>query len=787
LLAVLAVHESRGASREKLAALLWPESNETDARNSLKQVVYLLRRELGPNAILGSAELRLSSDLISCDLVTCQRLLAEGQLEPAVLAWTGPFLDGFHLGGDSEEFERWVDEERTRLCRLFRDALETLAAEATSRGDPRALSWWRRLAVIDPLDGRSARSIVIGLLALKDRPGALRHAEAYQALLHAELGLEPDAEFRELIASLRTPPGLSKGAHPAGLPAKPAPPHEEPVLRARSRERQAWVALAAAGALVGAVVVWISWAPPPPPIPVDPRRVALLASEPPGGDTAAASLHRRIVETVARQLATANLAIPVVLSPAANADARGAAVRAGAGLMVVVGGAGDREGVIEATLTDAGTGEQRWGTRSLPLTRGSVGAADSLAEQIATAVATRTDPGMRLWIGASSSPASLASYLEFSRGLALYVDLQPSAAAAHFRAAARDTGFTMALVMASWASYHAGKPGAADSIARALQPRLLRPLDRAWTDYQIAVFRRDLGAAYRAAAGLAAAAPGSEWRYLQAETALGIGRAGEAVRILEAMGPDLGWLAAFSGYWILLGRSLHFLEEHERELAAMDAAQRRFPANRIIAQMRIKALAALGRIAEVNAEVDRALTLRHETAWTESQPMDQAVAELVAHGYHDAAKHLASRTLTWIAQLPPPEQHAIAGSLPYFLFDAGETGRARRESQRLAIDDPGDFENIVFLAVLAADRGDRANALRIDSQLARVVDPRLRPDLLLGRAGIAASLHDRETAVRLIAEAFRAGFDGRTVIHIQAPLQRLRGYAPFDALVRPVE
>src|SRR5688500_15895737 len=69
LLAVLAAQERRGISREKLAALLWPESDQDNARNSLKQVVYLLRRDLGGAAVLGAAELRLGHDAISCDLV----------------------------------------------------------------------------------------------------------------------------------------------------------------------------------------------------------------------------------------------------------------------------------------------------------------------------------------------------------------------------------------------------------------------------------------------------------------------------------------------------------------------------------------------------------------------------------------------------------------------------------------------------------------------------------------------------------------------------------------------
>ena len=330
LLAVLAAHEQRGASREKLAALLWPESDQEDARNSLKQTVYILRRELGPEVILGSAELRL--DLVSCDRVAFEQLLARGELEPAIEAYTGPFLDGFHLAGDSEEFERWADDERARLARRYHDALEALAAEATSRGDHAgALRWSRRLAAIDPLDGRRARGIVASLLALGDRPGALRHAETYRTLLAAELGLAPDAELEQLIATVRAVPRVSTAADAAPLSTEPpvTPPAQRPgmLTAPRAGRRPAWIGLAAALAIVAsAVAIWRT-APNRARPPMDPRRVAIIASEQAGGDASTASRIQLVVETIARRLTAAAVATPVVLSVAVGADTRAAAVR----------------------------------------------------------------------------------------------------------------------------------------------------------------------------------------------------------------------------------------------------------------------------------------------------------------------------------------------------------------------------------------------------------------------------------------------------------------------------
>ncbi|MFN2564352.1 MAG: winged helix-turn-helix domain-containing protein, partial [Gemmatimonadaceae bacterium] len=56
LLALLAAAGDRGISRERLLALLWPESNTEQARNALRQTLYALRRDLGaPELLLGTS------------------------------------------------------------------------------------------------------------------------------------------------------------------------------------------------------------------------------------------------------------------------------------------------------------------------------------------------------------------------------------------------------------------------------------------------------------------------------------------------------------------------------------------------------------------------------------------------------------------------------------------------------------------------------------------------------------------------------------------------------------
>jgi hypothetical protein len=133
LLAVLAVHGSVG--RERLLALLWPESTSSRARGSLKQLVHVLRKQLSaPDLLEGTAELRLNADRIDSDVQAFLLALREGRPAEAVERYGGPFLDGVHIEAGAE-FERWVDGWRSDLENLHREALETLAVEASARGD----------------------------------------------------------------------------------------------------------------------------------------------------------------------------------------------------------------------------------------------------------------------------------------------------------------------------------------------------------------------------------------------------------------------------------------------------------------------------------------------------------------------------------------------------------------------------------------------------------------------------------------------------------------------------
>jgi TolB-like protein/Tfp pilus assembly protein PilF len=208
LLGLLAAVGRRGLSRDRVLAMLWPETAADRANHRLTQLLYSLRRDLGsPELFLGSADLRLNPGVLATDLEAFTAGLEAGEFERAVAEYGGPFLDGFFLSG-APQFEHWVEEERARLAQRYSSALEALARSAATAGDLIvAAGWWRQLAQVEPLNARVAVSYMEALGAAGDRPAALRVARAYETLLRQEFDVDPDPAVLAAAERLRRLPG----------------------------------------------------------------------------------------------------------------------------------------------------------------------------------------------------------------------------------------------------------------------------------------------------------------------------------------------------------------------------------------------------------------------------------------------------------------------------------------------------------------------------------------------------------------------------------------------------
>jgi DNA-binding SARP family transcriptional activator len=194
VLAVLAVCGDLGCSRERLLALLWPESDEATARHGVRDALHIIRRALGPGAVPSAGRLlRLDPAVVASDVLSFTQALATDRAADAVRLYGGPLLDGFHVD-DAVEFERWLDGERARLAREYGEALKRLAAAAERAGAwDEAAGWWARAVEHDPVNSHLVLQQVRVLAGTGDRANAIRVAEGHARRLREEFDLEPTA------------------------------------------------------------------------------------------------------------------------------------------------------------------------------------------------------------------------------------------------------------------------------------------------------------------------------------------------------------------------------------------------------------------------------------------------------------------------------------------------------------------------------------------------------------------------------------------------------------------
>jgi DNA-binding SARP family transcriptional activator/tetratricopeptide (TPR) repeat protein len=255
LLALLAGHDPPGIGRDKLQAYLWPESDADRARNSLKQALHSIRQALGIPLVSSGGVLRLDSRFIQTDLWQFEAALDRGDETRAVQLYRGPFLEGFSVPS-LEELQGWIEDERERLARRHALALRTLAELADAHQErSTAVTWWQRLAEVEPLSSSAALGLMRALVAAGDTTAAREHARAHAAYLREELG-GPIAE--------------AVSAYERQLSERPAPRHSiEPASWTPPRvavpiNRRPTRAAVAAGAM---------WAPRAWSIPAVPRAV----------------------------------------------------------------------------------------------------------------------------------------------------------------------------------------------------------------------------------------------------------------------------------------------------------------------------------------------------------------------------------------------------------------------------------------------------------------------------------------------------------------------------------
>lgn len=217
LLAYLLLHQTSPQSRQQLAYLYWPDSNESQAHNNLRQSFHRLRLAL-PNP-----DRYLYSDAQSVQWVSDSRFTLDvDEFNKAVasadeingLIFAANLYQGELL---SDCYDDWILTEREHLQQKYHLVLDQLITLLEEQRDYRsAIHYAQRLLRSDPLREETYRQLIHLYFMSGNRTGAIRAYHTCVRVLKCELDVDPSAEteqfFKEAQKSFAKPslPNSSK-------------------------------------------------------------------------------------------------------------------------------------------------------------------------------------------------------------------------------------------------------------------------------------------------------------------------------------------------------------------------------------------------------------------------------------------------------------------------------------------------------------------------------------------------------------------------------------------------
>ncbi|MEU7859166.1 BTAD domain-containing putative transcriptional regulator [Nonomuraea sp. NPDC049141] len=171
--------------RSELAALLWGERPDANARGSLRLALSELRKEVGGWLDITRDHVRFRPG--GC-YVDHGRLAETATVAEALRLWRGDFMDGVWFC-DAPAFGGWLESERGQARLRLRELLRSGSAPPAD-----LVRLARLVAGLDPYDEEAHRLLMAGLAAAGNRAAALACYDDLRRRLADDLGVEPAPE-----------------------------------------------------------------------------------------------------------------------------------------------------------------------------------------------------------------------------------------------------------------------------------------------------------------------------------------------------------------------------------------------------------------------------------------------------------------------------------------------------------------------------------------------------------------------------------------------------------------
>jgi DNA-binding SARP family transcriptional activator len=227
LLSYLLLFRSRPHHREALAGLFWGESDTSQSRKNLRQVLWHLQSSLGcagcesepalllvdPDWVQVNPQADIWLDVQAFETASAQALGICGKdmrpeqiagLRQAVDLYTGDLLEGW--------YQDWCLFERERLQNMYLVMLDKLIDHCEMSGDcDSGLDYGARILRFDRARERTHFQLMRLYCLDGNRTDALRQYERCRIALQEELNVQPSREVTELYLQIKAGRETGKG------------------------------------------------------------------------------------------------------------------------------------------------------------------------------------------------------------------------------------------------------------------------------------------------------------------------------------------------------------------------------------------------------------------------------------------------------------------------------------------------------------------------------------------------------------------------------------------------
>jgi tetratricopeptide (TPR) repeat protein len=232
------------------------------------------------------------------------------------------------------------------------------------------------------------------------------------------------------------------------------------------------------------------------------------------------------------------------------------------------------------------------------------------------------------------------------------------------------------------------------------------------------------------------------------------------------------------------------LGRHKEELETAEYALKYFPESTTVWNGKVRSLAALGRFADLDKALNevRGVKLRSERrGFRMSRTIEvviSAATELRIRGYIERSEKIALDVRKSFENMESPglddEWYYINALSILKRWEIIEP-----KIKEIIIKHPDDIDCEGILGVVYAHLGKKEKVLEISDKLRNMKSPYFNGNASCRRARIAAILGEKDQAVKLLAQAFSEGLDHGAWQMREIDFLPLRGYQPFEEIIKP--